>query len=63
MIANIEYLKTAVEVLSEGQQTPMTEAKILRIMAQICDMNAKKIEQDLVDKVDERLYNSGTVNE
>jgi|688.fasta_scaffold1598333_1 hypothetical protein len=57
MITNIEYLKTALEVLSAGDQTPMTERKILRIMSQICEMNIRRIETELVDKVEERLYN------
>ena len=54
MIENINYLKTAIEALEAGQ-TPMTEAKILRVMAQICEMNIKRIETDLVDSVDEQL--------
>lgn len=60
MINNLSYLKTALEVLEQGQ-TPMTELKILRVMGQICEMNAKRIEKDLVDKVDQILYNSDTV--
>ena len=54
MIENINYLKTAIEALEAGQ-TPMTEAKILRVMAQICEMNIARIETDLVDSVDEHL--------
>ena len=60
MITNINYLKTAVECLEEGQ-TPMTEAKILRTIQQICEMNIQRIELDLVDKVEDRLYNNDTV--
>lgn len=59
MITNLAYLKTAVEALEQGQ-TAMTEAKILKTMAQICEMNAARIEADLVDKVDNRLYNTNT---
>lgn len=54
MIENINYLKTAIEALEAGQ-TPMTEAKILRVMAQICEMNIARIETNLVDTVDEQL--------
>lgn len=54
MIENINYLKTAIEALEAGQ-TPMTEAKILRVMAQICEMNIARIETNLVDSVDEQL--------
>ncbi len=59
MITNLDYLKTALGCLEEGQ-TPMTEAKILRIMRDICEMNINRIELDLVDKVDEKLYNTDT---
>ena len=59
MITNINYLKTALECLEEGQ-TPMTEMKILKTIQQICDMNIQRIELDLVDKVEDRLYNSNT---
>ena len=54
MITNLPYLKTAIEALEAGQ-TPMTEAKILKVMAQICEMNIARIEADLVDSVDEQL--------
>lgn len=54
MIENINYLKTAIEALEAGQ-TPMTERKILRVMAQICEMNIARIETNLVDSVDEQL--------
>ena len=43
MITNINYLKTAVECLEEGQ-TPMTEMKILKTMQQICEMNIERLE-------------------
>ena len=59
MITNINYLKTALECLEEGQ-TPMTEMKILKTMQQICEMNIQRIELDLVDKVEDRLYNTTT---
>ena len=59
MITNINYLKTAIGVLEKGQ-TPMTEAKILKIMRDICEMNIQRIEQNLVDKVEDRLYNTNT---
>ena len=59
MITNINYLKTALECLEEGQ-TPVTELKILKTIQQICDMNIERIETDLVDKMDERLYTKNT---
>ena len=62
MITNINYLKTALECLDEGQ-TPMTEVKILKTIQQICEQNIQRIELDLVDRVEDRLYNKDTVNE
>ena len=59
MITNINYLKTALECLEEGQ-TPMTELKILKTIQQICEMNIGRIETDLVDRVEDRLYNKNT---
>ena len=59
MITNINYLKTAVECLEEGQ-TPVTELKILKTIQQICEMNIERIETDLVDKIEDRLYNKDT---
>jgi hypothetical protein len=55
VITNINYLKTALECLEEGQ-TPMTEMKILKTMQQICEMNIQRIELDLVDKVEGKLF-------
>ncbi len=57
MVTNLEYLKTAIEALEAGQ-TPMTEVKILKVVAQICEKNINRIETDLVDKVENRLYNT-----
>jgi hypothetical protein len=59
MITNIAYLKTALECLEQGQ-TPMTEVKILRTIQQICEMNINRIETNLVDKIEDRLYNTNT---
>jgi hypothetical protein len=59
MITNINYLKTALERLEEGQ-TPMTEIKILKTIQQICEQNIQRIELDLVDKIEDRLYNTNT---
>jgi hypothetical protein len=62
MITNINYLKTALQCLEEGQ-TPMTELKILKTIQQICEMNINRIETNLVDRVEDRLYNKNTVND
>lgn len=55
MITNLDYLRTALACLEEGQ-TPMTEAKILKVMRDICEMNIQRIEQNLVDRIEDRLY-------
>jgi hypothetical protein len=59
MIININYLKTALQRLEEGQ-TPMTEVKILKTIQQICEQNIQRIELDLVDRIEDRLYNTNT---
>jgi hypothetical protein len=59
VITNINYLKTALECLEEGQ-TPMTEMKILKTMQQICEMNIERLEMQLIDQVEDRLYNTTT---
>ena len=61
MITNINYLKTALECLEEGQ-TPMTELKILKTIQQICEMNIERIELGLVDQVESKLYKQGEAN-
>ena len=61
MITNLEYLRTALEVLEGGESTEVNTIKILKIMASICTQNADRLEARLVDKVDDRLYNSNTV--
>ena len=61
MITNINYLKTALECLDEGQ-TPMTEVKILKTIQQICDMNIERIETALVDQIEDKLSKQGATN-
>jgi len=57
MITNLEYLKTAIEVLDSGTSTEVNTIKILKIMASICTQNANRLEADLVDRIEDRLYN------
>ena len=52
-----EYIKRAVEALEQGT-TETAEIKILRTVSQITAASAQKLEQKLVDKVDELLYNT-----
>lgn len=55
MITNLAYLKTAVEALEAGQ-TPMNAAKILGTMKFICEQNIQRIENELIDRVESKLY-------
>ena len=52
-----QYIKRAVEALEQGT-TEVTEVKILKTISQITAASAQKLEQNLVDKVDELLYNT-----
>lgn len=63
MITNLEYLKTALAVLEEGRSTEVNTIKILKIMASICTQNAQRLEADLVDRIEDRLYNTNTETE
>ena len=55
MITNLEYLRTALEVLESGHSTEVNTIKILRIMASICMQNAERMEADFVNRVEDRL--------
>jgi hypothetical protein len=63
MITNLDYLRTALEVLESGESTEANTIKILKIMASICIQNAERMEADLVDRIENRLYNKDTVND
>jgi hypothetical protein len=56
-LEEFQYLKRAVEALEQGT-TETAEIKILRTVSQITAASALKLEQKLVDKVDELLYNT-----
>ncbi len=61
-LEEFQYLKRAVEALEQGV-TETAEIKILRTVSQITGAAAQKLEQKLVDKVDEVLYNTNTQTE
>ena len=46
--------------LSVDHQTDMSKAKMYRTIGQIFERAAQRIELDLVDKVEARLYNTNT---
>ncbi len=52
-----EYIRRAVAALEDPETTPMAQRKILKTMEQICGKGAKEIEQNLVDRLEDRLYN------
>jgi hypothetical protein len=56
-LEEFQYLKRAVEALEQGT-TEVTEIKILKTISQITAASAQRLEQTLVDKVDELLYNT-----
>ena len=55
-----EYIQRAVKALEDPEITVMSQAKILRTVSQICGKNATLIEQKLVDRTEELLYNTNT---
>jgi hypothetical protein len=57
-LEEFQYIKRAVEALESPETTPMAQRKILRTMEQICGKSATEIERNLVDNLDERLYNT-----
>jgi hypothetical protein len=50
------YLKRAVEAIEQGT-TEVAEAKILRTISQVSAASAQRLEQKLVDTIEDRLYN------
>jgi hypothetical protein len=54
-ITNLNYLRTAVEVLETGESTEMNTIKILRIMASICMQNVERMQKEFESLVDAKL--------
>lgn len=59
-ITTAKWLDHAVEVVQSGKLSNMQTAKTLRIIGQIFEARAREIEFDLVDRVENRLYNTNT---
>ena len=59
MIENLNYMKTAVEVLEEGT-SEMNQLKILKVVKQICEKNIQQIENELIDRVETKLFQGDT---
>ena len=55
------WVEEALRKLYEGEITPMASAKIMRTVSQIFERGARELERNLVDRVEDRLYNTNTV--
>ena len=55
------WVEEALRKLYEGEITPMASAKIMRTVGQIFERGARELERNLVDRVEDRLYNTNTV--
>jgi hypothetical protein len=51
----LRYLNSAVEVLNSGSASEMAELKILRVISQFTDIEAKIIEEKFIKKIDNYL--------
>lgn len=50
-----QYIKRAMEVLEDPGTTLMAQHKILKTVGQIFDMNARRIEDRMIDRFDELM--------
>jgi hypothetical protein len=53
-----QYLKRAVEALENGDLSPLTQHKVLRVMSQISAAAAQRIEDSFNDRVDQNMANA-----
>lgn len=54
-----QYIKRAVEALEQGT-TDVTQIKILKTISQVAKLSAQRLETQLVDRIEDRLYNTNT---
>ena len=54
-----QYIKRAVEAL-EQDTTDVTQIKILKTISQVAKLSAQRLETRLVDRIEDRLYNTNT---
>ena len=54
------WVESALNKLYEGEVTPMMSAKIMRTVSQIFEQGARRLERNLVDNIEDRLYNTNT---
>ena len=55
-----DYIKRAVLAIESGQESPESEAKILRIVSQICEKGAVEAQNKSVDILVDRCYTINT---
>lgn len=55
--AEFDYIKRAITALEQPMSLPQ-RIKVERTMSQILGRSADKLEQNLVDKIEDRLYNT-----
>jgi len=53
MITNLNYLKTALELLEQGSQSAETEIRVLRTMQHICEQNIERLEMTQLENINE----------
>lgn len=54
-----QYIKRAVEALEQGT-TDVTQIKILKTISQVAKLSAQRLETRLIDRIEDRLYNTNT---
>jgi hypothetical protein len=50
-----EYIRRAMKVLEDPETTPMAQHKIFKTVGQIFEMNAQRVEDRLIEQVDQRI--------
>jgi hypothetical protein len=50
-----EYIRRAMAVLEDPETTPMAQHKIFRTVGQIFEMNARRVEDRMIDLFDARM--------
>lgn len=50
-----EYIQRAMKVLEDPETTLMAQHKILKTVGQIFDMNARRVEDRMIDHIDELI--------
>ena len=50
-----EYIQRAMKVLEDPETTLMAQHKILKTVGQIFDMNARRVEDRMIDRFDELM--------